>query len=133
MSMDENALSFGNPWYRPGFYKREPYTLPSGKTIYRLSVTYFIATKIAALLSRGGNDWRGAKDLEDIVYVLNYCSDFIDRFKKEDVEVQTYVSEQFAAMLRRPNIAEEIECAITSDDIERTDMVLETMKSIADY
>lgn len=133
MSMDESTLSFGNPWYRPGFYKREPYTLPSGKTIYRLSATYYIATKIAALLSRGGNDWRGAKDLEDIVYVLNYCTDFIDRFKTEDAEVQSYVSEQFAAMLRRTNIDEEIECSISSDEIERTDMVLETMKTIADY
>ena len=133
MSMDENVLSFGNPWYRPGFNKREPYTLPSGRTIYRLSATYYIATKVDALLSRGGNDWRGAKDFEDIIYVLNYCTDFFDRFKMEDAQVQAYVSEQIAAMIKRPNIAEEIECAISSDDIERTDMVLETMKSIAEY
>ena len=133
MSMDENVLSFGNPWYRPGFSKREPYELPSGKTIYRLPATYYIATKIDALLSRGGGDWRGAKDFEDIVYVLNYCTDFVDRFKAEDREVQAYVSEQFAQMLRRPNISEEIECAIASDEIERTDMILDILKAIVDY
>lgn len=133
MSMDESVLSFGNQWYRPGFAKREPCILPSGETIYRLTVTYYLATKIDALLSRGGNDWRGAKDFEDMVYVLNYCSDFIERFKKEDRHVQSYVSEQFALMIKRPNIAEELECAIISDEIERTDIVFEIMRSIADY
>lgn len=88
MSMDEHSLSFGNKWYRPGFGKRKPYTLPSGETIYYLPVTYYIATKIDALLSRGGDDWRGARDFEDIIYVLNYCSDFIDEFILEDIEVQ---------------------------------------------
>ena len=132
MSMNENVLSFGNPWYRPGFSKREPYELPSGKTIYKLPATYYIATKIDALLSRGGGDWRRAKDFEDIVYVLNYCTDFVDKFKAEDREVQAYVSEQFAQMLRRPNISEEIECAIASDEIERTDMILDILRTIAD-
>ena len=133
MSMEENVLAFGNPWYRPGFDKREPFMLPSGETIYRLSVTYYIATKIDALLSRGGSDWRGAKDFEDIIYVLNYCSDFIERFKTEDANVQSFVSEQFDRMLKRPNIAEEIECAIASDEIERTDLILEILKTIAGY
>lgn len=133
MSMEENVLSFGNRWYKPGFSNRELYVLPTGKTIYRLSPTYYIATKIDALLSRGGSDWRGAKDFEDLVYVLNYCADFFDRFKAEDKQVQSFVSEQIAKMLKRPNIAEELECAISSDEVERTDMVLEMMKCIAEY
>ena len=131
MSMDENTLSFGNRWYRPGFGKRKPYTLPSGRVIYYLSVTYYIATKIEALLSRGGDDWRGAIDFEDIVYVLNYCPEFVEEFKQEDVTVQRFVACQFAKMLERPNISEEIECAISSDEIERSDMILETMRIIA--
>ena len=56
MSYEEKSLSFGNRWYRPGFEHREQYKLPSGQTIYRLSAPYYIATKIEALLSRGGND-----------------------------------------------------------------------------
>lgn len=45
-----------------------------------------------ALFSRGGQDWRGAKDFEDIVYVLNYCPEFVDYFKTADEEVRTYLS-----------------------------------------
>jgi len=131
MSMEENSLSFGNRWYRPGFNKRKPYTLPSGRIIYRLPVTYYIATKIEALLSRGGEDWRGAKDLEDVIYVLNYCPDFIEEFQQEDEEVKAFVSDQFAIITNRPNISEEIECVISSEEIERSDMILETMKAVA--
>ena len=131
MPMGENALLFGNPWYMPGYSKRIPYTLPSGKTIYILSVGYYIASKINALLLRGGIDWRGSKDFEDIVYVLNYCTDIIDEFKTEDTDVQSFVSKQFAMMLKRRNLKEEIECAISYDGIDRLDMLLKTMKNLA--
>ena len=131
MSMNEQSLSFGNRWYRIGFEHREPYTLPSGQIIYRLPVTYYIATKLEALHSRGGNDWRGAKDFEDIVYVLNYCTDFVEQFAGEKGQVRTFVSDQFALMLKRPNISEEIECAISPEEIERTDMIIETLQKVA--
>ena len=131
MSYEEKSLSFGNRWYRPGFEHREQYQLPSGKKIYRLPAPYYIATKIDALLSRGGNDWRGAKDFEDIIYVLNYCTDFMTRFRATETDVQQYLSEQFAQMLQRPNLNEEIECAISADEVERTDMLIQIMSDIA--
>ena len=133
VSMDEKSQSFGNKWYRPGFNKREPYVLPSGIAIYRLPVTYYIATKIEALLSRGGPDWRGAKDFEDIVFVLNYCPEFLESFKTADEEVQTYLAEQFAHMLQRPNLSEEIECALPYDELERTDLLLDIMRQMTSY
>lgn len=133
MSYEEKSLSFGNRWYRPGFEHRELYTLPSGKQIYRLPVTYYLATKIEALLSRGGADWRGAKDFEDIIYVLNYCTDIMARFCATEADVQQYLSEQFATMLQHPNFNEEIECAISADEIERTDMLIQIMNDIALY
>ena len=131
MSVNEESLSFGNRWYRIGFEHREFYALPSGQLIYRLPVTYYIATKIEALRSRGGNDWRGAKDFEDIVYVLNYCMDFINNFHAETGQVKAFLAEQFADMLQRPNITEEIECAINPEEIERTDMILDILKTCA--
>ena len=133
MSYEEKSLSFGNRWYRPGFEHREQYQLPSGKMIYRLPAPYFIATKIEALLSRGGNDWRGSKDFEDIIYVLNYCTDFMARFNAMEMDVQHYLSEQFAQMLQRPNFDEEIACAISADEVERTDMLIQIMSDIARY
>ena len=39
----------------------------------------------------------------------------------------------FATMLKRPNLTEEIECAITSEEIERTDLILDILQSVASY
>lgn len=133
MSMNEQSLSFGNRWYRTGFEHREPYTLPSGQHIYRLPVTYYIATKLDALHSRGGKDWRGAKDFEDIVYVLNYCTDFLEQFAAEKGPVKSFLADEFANILKRPNISEEIECAISPEEIERTDMIIETLQKVVAY
>ncbi len=36
---------------------------------------YYIATKLEAVRSRGGEDLRFSHDFEDIVYVLNYSSE----------------------------------------------------------
>lgn len=130
MSMEEKSLSFGNRWYRPGVEHRERYVLPSGLVIYRMPAPYYIATKVEALLSRGGNDWRGAKDFEDIIYVLNYCTDFTERFRQSDSDVRQYLSEQFDAMLKRPFFNEEMECAIAPDEIDRADMIVQIMKDI---
>ena len=131
MSVEEKSLTFGNVWYGPGFENRECCQLPSGLSIYRLPVVYYIATKISALLSRGGQDWRGSKDFEDIVYVLNYCLEFVDQFETSDYEVKRYVSEQFGKMLKRQNFVEEIESVISYEEIERTDMILNIMQTIA--
>ena len=131
VSMDESAQSFGNKWYRPGFLKREKFELTSDLIIYRLPVTYYMATKIEALLSRGGSDWRGSKDFEDIIYILNYCPEFIYFFKSSDSEVRAYLTKQFSMIHNRKNIKEEIECALPYDEIDRTDFILDKMKQIA--
>lgn len=131
MSVEEKSLTFGNKWYRPGFAHRELYTLPSGQQIYRLPVAYYLATKMEALLARGGDDWRGAKDFEDIIYVLNYCTDILERLSKAENDVQQYLSKHFSSMLKRPNFDEEIECAISADEIERTDMLIQIIRDIA--
>ena len=41
------------------------------------------------------------------------------------------MADQFAKMMDRPNFSEEIECVISSEEIERADMILETIKTVA--
>lgn len=127
MPDDEAILGFSNRWYRPGFKKRESYILPSGKTIYILPVTYYVATKLDAILSRGGRDLRVSHDFEDVIYVLNYCPEFVERVEHEDETLKTYLKEQFTALLQRPNIHEEIECALPLGEEERVELILEIL------
>lgn len=127
MPNDEQILGFSNRWYRPGFKNKEPYQLPSGKTIYILPVTYYIATKLDAILSRGGNDLRTSHDFEDVIYILNYCPEFKERYFHEEPILQQFLKEQFNLLLERDNIREEIECALPYGEADRVDLILEML------
>lgn len=124
MPDDEDLLGFSNRWYRPGFKNKEPYQLPSGKTIYILPVTYYVATKLDAVFSRGGSDLRVSHDFEDIVYVLNYCPEFRERCLDEEPILQDFLKEQFASLLKRSNIREEIECVLPYGEENRVDIIM---------
>lgn len=132
MPSDERYFQFTNRWYSPGIKNRQKHVLPNGRTIYILSALFFVATKIEALNSRAGSDYRGSTDFEDIVYILNYCPDFVERCRKEEnKELVKYLAEQFKSISLRSNIREEIECSLPAGEENRTEFVLEIMKELS--
>ena len=128
MPNDEKILGFSNQWYKPGFNNRECYELPSGKTIYILPVTYYVATKLDAIVGRGGSDLRISHDFEDLIYVLNYCPEFRLRLQSADEHVKKHIIRHFQMLLNRSNIREEIECVLPWGEEERVDYIIEIMK-----
>jgi hypothetical protein len=68
MPVNPDILGFSNVWYKDGVENKIEKTLPNGTTVVILPVEYDGATKVEALLSRGGRDIRGSHDWEDIVY-----------------------------------------------------------------
>lgn len=75
------------------------------------------------------NDER-AKDFEDIVYVLNSCSDLVKQIQSiDDEKVKLFLKTEFSALIERMNIREEIESSQTED--ERTEYVLLQMEEIS--
>lgn len=133
MPSDDRYFHFTNRWYKPGIKSREPYTLPNGRIIYIMPMLLFVASKLEAIPDRGGlTDLRGSQDFEDIVYVINACPDFMKRYEQEhDSELKSYIREQFNAFAVRPNIMEEIECALPIGEEERADLVLDIFAKIA--
>lgn len=132
MPTDERYFSFTNRWYKPGVQNREPFLLPNGRTIYIMSALYFVATKMEAVIGRGGEDLRMSHDFEDMVYVLNYCPDFHERFVREtNSQLKAFLAEQCCALLQRISIREEIECALPYGEEDRVDIIIETIKAIA--
>lgn len=125
MPTDEKFLGFTNKWYKPGVDHKTEYILPSGRSIYIMPVLFFVATKIEAINSRGGNDLRTSHDFEDLVYVLNYCTDIVERFKKEtNTSLREYLVAECRKFVSRPNINEEIECALPQGEEDRVDVLL---------
>lgn len=127
---EERFYGFTNRWYKRGMQSKENVILPNGRAISILSIVTFVATKFEALLSRGSCDYRGEKDFEDIVYILDCCPEFAEQLKDErDADLKTFVIERLSELLIRPNIHEEIECVLPIGDEGRGDEVLKAIES----
>lgn len=132
MPVESTAIGESNRWYKPGFSLRKAYEIAAGRTIYLLPVGYYIATKLEALFSRGGKDYRGASDFEDIVYVSNSCKDLYQSVSQSrDTDLREYLSNSFSNLLNRENIDEEIECALFSGDEDRKEYIKDIFRKIA--
>ena len=128
MPTNERFYGFTNKWYKQGMRSKKVYRLPNGREINILSLVTFVATKLEALASRGSDDLRGEKDFEDIVYILDCCPEFVMLLKKEDnQEMKEFVTSQILILAARPNIHEEIGCALPLGDEGREEAVLQTM------
>lgn len=131
MPDDPHVLGFANRWYHAALSSKEKRTLSNGQEIFILSVTYYIATKIEAVKSRGGKDWRFSHDFEDIVYILNYCPAVLEQWNVAATELKQYYADEFTAMLLRPNIREEIECVLPYGEEERAGLVMNIMREMS--
>lgn len=134
MPTEDTGIGESNRWYKPGFAFRKAFELSSERVIYLMPVLYYIASKLEALNSRGGNDYRGAKDFEDIIFVLNTCRDIHKSFERcIDRQLLMFLSESFGSVLKRPNVDEEIECALYSGEEDRTEYVKNIMRILSSY
>ena len=125
----DTGIGESNRWYPMGVEHKRPFSINSSTTIYIMPVTYYLASKFEALHSRGGMDYRGSKDFEDIVYIVNTCQYLKGELENsEDEEMKGFLRGEFSTLCQRPNICEEIECAVDDDD--RVRYILEKMKSI---
>jgi predicted nucleotidyltransferase len=88
-----------NQWFAPGFNYLISKKI-GDRMINLLSLPYFLATKFDAHADRGGSDPRASKDFEDIVYLLDYVSDFDQQISIAPKDVKTYLVEQFNAILK---------------------------------
>lgn len=132
MPYEDSPIGPSNRWYKPGMHCRRVFEISKGLTIQLLPVLYYIATKLEAVRSRGGEDLRFSHDFEDIVYILNYSSEVRDKLAlSEDTALKAYLREQFLLLTRRPYIYEEVLSALPLGEGSEASRVIDLMKYIA--
>ena len=131
MPDDERILGFSNRWYRKGMTNRIDYVLPNKETIHIFPVTYYLATKLEAIASRGGCDLRLSHDFEDFIFVLNGCTTIEQELHNiSDKELRSYLTQKFCELRNNPNIEECIRCALPIGEEERCGYILSLLNAM---
>lgn len=111
---DEPAiLGFSNRWYREGIAYAKRVQLPSGIWISCFTLPYFIASKLDAFRSRGG-DFRTSHDIKDIVTVLDGRLSF-DDIEAAPHSVAAYLRCEFRSCLADRSFTESVHGHLTPD------------------
>lgn len=123
MPTDETILGFSNKWYTIGIENKITHLLPDGTKIYIFPPEIYLASKLEAFNSRGGDDLRQSPDFEDIIYILDNNPDILTILSSGSDTVKNYLKEQFEILTTRDDISEGIECALPfsaeSDSVEK--------------
>lgn len=99
-------------------------TLPDGTDVFVFSPEYYLAAKFEAHNARGGNDLRQSHDFEDIIYILDNCSDILNNISASEQSVKMYLKQECQKLLENPNITEGIETALPYGSGEESSDIL---------
>jgi len=124
MPSDSKVLGFSNRWYQEGIEIKRQKTLPDGTVVFVFPAEYYLATKFEAHNARGGNDLRQSHDFEDIIYILDNCSDILDNISTANSSVKEYLKRECQKLLENPNITEGIETALPYGSGEESSDIL---------
>jgi len=128
MPTDVPAIGPTNKWYVPGMTHAMIHPLPDGSTIKLLTAAYFLATKLEAFKSRGG-DMRTSKDFEDIVFLLDSRLGLEEELNGAPAEVGDYLRKEFMVLLEAQGTAEAIAAHLDpriSD--ERSELLIDKLR-----
>lgn len=94
--MPEKAdfLGFHSRWYSYGIDTAVDHQLDEDLTIRIFRPTVFIADKLDAFEGRGGDDFRGSVDLEDVITVFAGRPEIVSELSSEDPEFLAWVAER---------------------------------------
>lgn len=129
MPTDEKILGFTNRWYSEGIVNSIPYEVDKGMTIRILSIPYFIGCKLEALFNRGMSDLRLSKDLEDIVFLLNYGV----KVNADNTSLKEYITRQCKILLNKQELREAIFCVLPAgeNDITFVNKIIEDLIALS--
>jgi len=120
-----------NKWFKTGFYKAEKIVIEN-QPINILPLPYFLATKFAAFFDRGIEDPIISKDFEDIVYLLSYCSNWVEQIKKiNDEQLMEYLKESCSTIIMEQRLQDAILAHIFYElQMERFAMIKEQITEL---
>lgn len=88
----------GNRWFGSGFLNKELIKIED-QNIFVLPLPYFIASKIDAYYDRGANEPRMSSDFEDIIYIIDNNTNFVNEIMSAEKDVQYFIQNELKTFL----------------------------------
>ncbi len=105
---DASILGFENTWQRDSLPDARWVSLPSDSRIRVLPPPNLLATKFEAFAGRGGGDYLGSPDFEDIVALIDGRSELPGEAEDSSPELRTYLASQARDVLDNDRATEAI-------------------------
>jgi hypothetical protein len=102
MPLDEKILGFSNRWYKAAMRASVSKKLRDDLEIRMVTAPYFVVTKLEAFKGRGGGDFLGAHDLEDVVSVVDGRETLSAEVRALGGGLREYVRREIAKLLADP-------------------------------
>jgi hypothetical protein len=99
---DASILGFDNRWQRASLSVAVDRSLPSGTIIRCAPPAYLFGTKLEAFAGRGGGDYFGSPDFEDIVALVDGRPELGDEVMASDSSLRAYVGAEIHEHLQSP-------------------------------
>ncbi|MDZ7774682.1 MAG: hypothetical protein U5L09_03235 [Bacteroidales bacterium] len=81
---------------------------------------------------RGGNDLRQSHDFEDIIYIIDNCSELLESITNANERVKAYLKKECSNLLKNEGLTEGIENALPyGSEEEATEIIMELIQNIA--
>ncbi len=133
MSIKQVGWAPSSPWFESGLSNTCNIKI-DGTNIRILSLPFYLATKFSAFQDRGSEDPFISHDLEDIVYIINNRTDFVDVLRSGPPDVLSYLKNQFKNLLESATLREAIEGNLEyTHREERFQTIVQKLKQIINY
>jgi len=106
MPAEDSTIGISNIWYKPGFKYLQQVDLSEGIKINLLPAPYFLATKLEAFKDRGGNDFYGSHDYEDIIYLIDNRTTIVEEILASEEDLKHYIKQELLTIKGNPNANE---------------------------
>lgn len=123
-----------NRWYPLTFETAEAVDLSKGRSVLMANPACFLATKMEAFAKRGGGDFLGSRDLEDIVSVIDGRPGIVADVKNQpSFEVREFIKDTMKRLLGNRDFMDALEGHLPTEHREsrRLHALMERLQEIS--
>ena len=129
MPVQPDVLGFTNRWYPYAVESAVTVDLGEGLTIRLVSAVAFVATKLEAFAGRGGGDFLGSHDLEDVLNIVDGREELAEEMAAAPAELRQAVASAFAPLLANRDFVSALPGLVAEP--ERAGLVMDRLRALS--